>query len=432
MKSVIKFGGTCFGNKNKYKWILDNITSNYINKNIKPIIVVSAISRDSKDSGTTSNLLNLLHKSDYCYLEKIRTDHLSIIDDLELTSDKSLERTILDDFEKIETFSDIGQTVPVSILEENIIKIGERMSSKILHSYFVNNNINNSYLNLENIICNKMLQNEKDIYNDKILNSLKNIMSTEEKDSIITGGYLGSWNSYNGILNVLDRGYSDYTAAMISSAINADKFEVYKESSCIFTLNPAKYKNANIVKNMTYNDLIVLTYCGNEALNKHASEILKKYNIPITIRNAFSNTIEKTEINRYRHDDTIVALTDKDCAVATIDTTEGNIFRKLEKICKNNEVFAYNYNFGKLTIITDPHYREHFNEIVNKDKKIISIIGNFIQNKVGVSRDIFRIVAESNVNIDNIIQTHNHNHMSFVIDSKHSDKVMKNLNKNLF
>ena len=84
MKHVIKLGGTCFGNRVKYEWIANTIKKKYLTKNILPIIVVSAISKDSKEAGTTSNLLNFIKDNNDKYLNKIKDDHLSLVDDLGL------------------------------------------------------------------------------------------------------------------------------------------------------------------------------------------------------------------------------------------------------------------------------------------------------------------------------------------------------------
>lgn len=243
---------------------------------------------------------------------------------------------------------------------------------------------------------------------------------------------MGAWGYYGGILNILDRGYSDYTGAIVSSAIEADKFEVYKESSAIFTLNPVKYKDSKVVEQMTFDDLILLTHCGNEALNKYATHILKKDNIPITIRNAFSDKIVKTEIYNFKNHEGVVALTDKNCCVVTINTSDS--IKNLKIIAEKYNMLAHTYNYGKLSIVIDDFDEGDLDFVgtVHVDKKFISIIGNFITNKVGFARDIFNVIADLNVNLDDIIQTHNQNHMSFVIDSENATKTMETLNKKLF
>ena len=438
MRHVIKFGGTCFGNKNKYQWILETIKKNYIDKNILPVLVVSAISRDSKESGTTSNLLNCLNiQSKPKYLDIIKHDHLSIIDDLNLSDNTILQSKLINNFNEIDVTSNISATIdyiPNELIEENIIKIGERMSSEILNAYFIKNNITSSCINLENIINDTTLNHNTDIYNKSITNKIRSeflAVNYTHQQSLITGGYIGAWGSYGGILNVLERGYSDYTGALVSEAISADKFEVYKESSAIFTLNPTKYVDAKIVKKMTYNDLNLLTKCGNEALNHNATNILKNNNIPITIRNAFSDTLEKTDIYDFKNADSVVALADKNCSILNIDISDLhlNTNETIEYIKNNYQIYACTYSYGKMSLVINECNEDmkHFGELQN-NKKIISIIGNFMTEKVGFASKICKIVSKLNVNL----QTHNTNHMSFVIDSKNSEKIMNQLNKELF
>ena len=52
--------------------------------------------------------------------------------------------------------------------------------------------------------------------------------------------------------------------------------------------------------------------------------------------------------------------------------------------------------------------------------------------KVGFASKIFGIISDINVNLDVICQTHDNNHMSFVIDAANAEKTMNRLNQELF
>ena len=87
----------------------------------------------------------------------------------------------------------------------------------------------------------------------------------------------------------------------------------------------------------------------------------------------------------------------------------------LNRIGDKYQIYAYTYSHGKLSIVIN-ECSEDFGDIedfveLQKNKKIISIIGNFMTGKVGFASKIFGIISDINVNLDDICQTHNNNHM---------------------
>ena len=443
-KQVIKFGGTCLGNKQKYKWIVNEIKTNYVRKQIFPVIVVSAISSKNKEEGTTSNLIKCLSAKDYTpHLDSIKKNHMKLIKDLHLDNTDIYE-SITPKFKEIELLAKSSKLLHYNtnehnnvnhILYENIVKIGEYLSAELMNAYLIQQGLQSSYLNLENIIPSD-LETTINIQDEDISDNIydlyiRSMFNTNQ--AIVTSGYIGNWGNYGGILNVLNRGYSDYTGAMISKAIGANKMIVYKESSAIFTLNPTKYKQAKLVDTMSYDELILLTNAGNEALHKHATDILKKSNISISIRNAFNDTIEETTIGPYTDSQHVVALTDKQCHIVYVPIESIHDMCSILTHLQTNihiDINAISYTQKEISIIISGDIKLldiQPNMNITSDKKFISIIGNHIHNNIGIASKIFYTISKLDVNINNIIQTSSENCLSFVVDENKSEKILETL-----
>ena len=328
-------------------------------------------------------------------------------------------------------------------LYENTIKLGEDLSAEIITTYLNDNGIQTKYLNFSNIIPNYPSQTiniqDTNITNNiyESFNKFSNEVSNKKYNSFVTSGYIGNWGNYGGILNILNRGYTDYTSAMVSKAIQADKMVVYKESSAIFTLNPTKYNNAKIIDKMSFDELILLTNAGNEALHKNATNILKKENIPITIRNAFNNIVEKTDIYSYNNNNKVVALTEKNCYIIYVPilsnemNTINDILIHLDNLNNSIQINAISYTQKEMSIIIsgdiDKLSLKNNNTTITSNKKFISIIGNYMNNNIGIASNIFYNISKLGININNIIQTNSENCISFVVDETDSDKILETL-----
>ena len=215
-KHVLKFGGTCLGDTNKYKWILNELKDNYINKNIFPIVVVSAISPKNKEEGTTSNLIKCLSKEDYSpYLDIIKNTHEKLINRLDLEN-TDIYKKCIPKFKEIEILANSAKLLQYNsknnnhtnhILYENIVKIGEELSAEIMNEYLNKNGLYSDYLDLSNIIPNNC--ENMSIYNKEINENIHDIYTRSlfiSRDLFVVGGYLGNWSN---IFTTNEKNYSN-------------------------------------------------------------------------------------------------------------------------------------------------------------------------------------------------------------------------------
>ncbi|HKY06323.1 MAG TPA: aspartate kinase, partial [Blastocatellia bacterium] len=79
---------------------------------------------------------------------------------------------------------------------------------------------------------------------------------------------------------------SDYTAAIIGAAVEADDIQIWKDVSGLMTADPALFREARTVKLCTFAEAAELTYFGAKVLHPKAIHPAAQKNIPVHIYNS--------------------------------------------------------------------------------------------------------------------------------------------------
>ena len=287
MYHIHKLGGTTVGNYKYYKNIF-KIASNSYN----PIFVVSAINIKNKDFGTTTQLINLYNN--WNKYKDISFD--SMIEDEGLIRNILLSHKYLED--KLEINIDKKETSETIIKEEvikwklemtninninNFIYLGEYLSANILERYLNKKNLLSKKIDLSKILINSKYNINNYKNREKlILDTKKFQLNFNRYQGIpIFTGFFGIGG--NGTYDILGRGYSDTTSAILSSSFNS-QLTVWKESGGVFTGHPFKLKETKQIDKISLNEAIELTEFGNDVLHSSTSQFMKDNNFEIDIK----------------------------------------------------------------------------------------------------------------------------------------------------
>lgn len=100
-------------------------------------------------------------------------------------------------------------------------------------------------------------------------------------------------------ITTLGRGGSDTTAIAVTAVLGADFCEIYSDVKGIYSADPNKVKNAHLLKEIDYNSMAELAFCGAKVLKKEAVEYAKRLNIKISAgetKSSYIGTIVTNEI----------------------------------------------------------------------------------------------------------------------------------------
>ncbi len=92
-----------------------------------------------------------------------------------------------------------------------------------------------------------------------------------------------------GELTTLGRGGSDTTGAAIGAAMRADAVEIFTDVDGIKTADPDYVKKAPTLRTVTYDEVAEMAHLGAKVVHPRAAEIAMHHDIPLWVKNTFSD-----------------------------------------------------------------------------------------------------------------------------------------------
>lgn len=288
--NVLKFGGTSVGTVESLKNVRNIVES----LPSDTVVVVSAL------GGLTDKLIATAKLAadggDWRQeADAIADRHYHIIDSLVREERKSVTlssvNALLDELRRTyEGVSLIGD-LPQKTLDV-IVSLGERMSAPIVAGIVKNARLHNS---LDFIKTEKWF--DKNIADVTLTHDLivKEFSSISEGPHV-TGGFIAQDRDSGEITN-LGRGGSDYTAALIAAALNADMLDIWTDVDGFMTADPRIIKDAKVLPSMSFIESMELCTFGAKVIYPPTIYPVFHKNIPIRILNTFNPTAPGTLIS---------------------------------------------------------------------------------------------------------------------------------------
>ena len=284
---VFKFGGASIKDISSIKNIL-KIISTYNEDRL--VIVVSAM-------GKTTNALELVVHNYFNNKENLQASisevynfHSEIINNL-FEKSHPIFSDISKSFEKLNSFIKANKSPSYSFVYDQIVSIGELLSSRIIHHFLLNNNINCSFIDARNCIkTNSKYRGAKvewDITNEKIKDYI-----SDSKISV-TQGFIGS--DKNNFTVTLGREGSDYSAAIFAYVLNAESLSIWKDVPGLLNADPKFFKNTKLLNQISYSETIELAFYGASIIHPKTLQPLQKKEIPLLVK-SFKNPQSKGTI----------------------------------------------------------------------------------------------------------------------------------------
>lgn len=110
--------------------------------------------------------------------------------------------------------------------------------------------------------------------------------SLQDQHVVIVAGFQGMSEGTKEI-TTLGRGGTDLTATAIAHTLKADSCQIYKDVEGICTADPDIVTNAQVIKRLTWRQLLDLTWNGAGVVHARAAHLALKYRIPLEIRSSF-------------------------------------------------------------------------------------------------------------------------------------------------
>lgn len=118
-------------------------------------------------------------------------------------------------------------------------------------------------------------------------------------------GFQGVFTSEDGLpgaeLTTLGRGGSDTTGSALGAALSAEAVEIYTDVDGIKTADPDAVRNAPTLRRVTYDEVAEIAHLGAKVVHPRAAEIAMAYNIPLWVKNTFTEDEGTVIVPREQH-----------------------------------------------------------------------------------------------------------------------------------
>jgi aspartate kinase len=107
----------------------------------------------------------------------------------------------------------------------------------------------------------------------------------DEGNVVIVAGFQGVSPARE--ITTLGRGGSDTSAVALAAALEADRCEIYSDVRGVYSTDPRKVKEARIIPEMSFEELLELASAGAQVMHSRAVEIAAKYDVDLRLGSAF-------------------------------------------------------------------------------------------------------------------------------------------------
>lgn len=291
---VLKFGGTSVGTAES----LTNVKQIVTACKGQVIVVVSAL------GGVTNQLIQMAdlaeaHSDEWeSILEQVKARHMSVIDAVVPDDRKAQCKTVIEGFISEGLYSYYAmlyannQLPPAykEQLRDAIVSHGEIMSSAIVAS-MIDGAVPHYAPNFIKT---------KDVDYERILDNASFELITKEfggrlEQVHVTQGFIAE-DSTDGKKTNLGRGGSDFTAALIAAALDAEALEIWTDVDGFMTADPRTNPDATVIPQMTYAQAQEMCEAGAKVIYTPTLGPVAFKHIPVWVKNTFNPSAVGTVI----------------------------------------------------------------------------------------------------------------------------------------
>ncbi|UJH66970.1 bifunctional aspartate kinase/homoserine dehydrogenase I [Allomuricauda sp. SCSIO 65647] len=456
---VLKFGGTSVANAENIKRVKSIVANTATDK---VLVVVSAF------GGITDLLietLELASKNDSKYKELFSTlekKHFETVKKLFPPKEQSAilgkVKTDLNALESmVEGAAMIGEITPS--LSDKVVSHGELLSSFIIAEYFKREGLDAVFKDSRELIVTDETNGRAAVFFDETQKNCKDFLDGMEQRVVMLPGFIAA--SKSGKTTTLGRGGSDYTAAILAGAIEAEALEIWTDVSGMFTANPKLVKQAKCIEHISFEEAMELSHFGAKVLYAPTIQPVLGKGIPIHIKNTFAPEDAGTLISKNQNNGGKTVKGISHVENITLLSLEGPGMVGIPGISKRffETLFLENISVVLITQASSEHsicvgiadndaeraakavddaFELEINTkrikpvIVESDLAIIALVGDNMKNHQGLSGKMFSALGKNNVNIRAIAQGASERNVSAVIAKEDVKKALNTLHEEFF
>ena len=445
--TVAKFGGTSVADYQAMLRCANIIKSDNSNR----LVVVSA------SSGVTNLLVRLSQKNvsvieQKDIVESIRAIQVNITQHLSSDVEAQLNQEIDSLLDEL-TQHALTQLLQYSTRTgDAILAFGEQFSSRIFAQVLQSVDIPGEYFNVQQVMKTNSLYGKAVVDLNQLSEQSTQLLAPKLIDKVIvTQGFIGQ--DSQGHTTTLGRGGSDYSAALLTEALNGNNLSIWTDVVGIFTTDPRITDQARAIKEISFGEAAEMATFGAKILHPATLIPAMRQNIPVFVGSSKEPEKGGTQIKQkvdsnptyrsiaLRREQTLVTV--KSPAMLHASGFLAKVFGVLAKhelsidLITTSEISVAltfdNPSGSTQSLITNAVVAEleQLCEVsVEHGLSLVAVIGNGLTCAKGIGQSIFETINDINIRL--ICHGASANNLCFLVNEEDANYVVEKLHNTLF
>lgn len=343
--------------------------------------------------------------------------------------------------------------------KDRVAGFGEWLSSKLFAAWYAEDHGETTWTDSRAIIITDKNFGKATVDVTVTNKRIREYFEQEIKKVYILPGFIAS--SIEGHPTTLGRGGSDYTAAILGAALDADVVEIWTDVSGMMTADPRMVNNIKQIPVISYQEAMELSHFGAKVIYPPTIQPLMKKNIPVWIKNSFQPEDEGTLIHNQPTDhktivagissiNKIVLISLEGTGMIGIPGFSKRLFEALAQAKINVVLITQSssehsicvgieeVNVKGAKMVVDNAFEHEIQQglldplLVERHLSIIAVVGDNMQNHTGISGRMFSALGKNGINIRAIAQGSSERNISAVISTDDVRKAVNVIHEEFF
>lgn len=461
---VMKFGGTSVGSIDAFRQvarIVANISARDAGSQRPGVVVVT-----SAMSGVTNLLIDAATKSASGDLEAHRSSIVTLADKhakvLDALISDPVERDALDthlnrqliEFSRLcDSIAVLGELTPRGL--DVVSGLGERINAPVLAAILRAHGVASEAVDAtEIVVTDGVFGGAEPLMELTTERTRARLLPLTEQGIVpVVTGFVGATQA--GIPTTLGRGGSDYSAAIVGAALDADEIQIWTDVNGVMTADPRIVASARTVSTLSYEEVAELAYYGAKVLHPKTVIPAIQKQIPVRVLNTFEPENQGTVI-RERSDSVeygtvkgitairgMTLLTIAGRGMAGVPGIAARVFGAVAR--SHGNILMISQASSELNICfvvpesaqasAELELRAEFKREIERGDidriegqpniVIVAVVGGGMRGTPGLAAGVFTATAKQGINVIAIAQGSSEANISFVIEEKDAANALR-------
>ncbi|HSS18715.1 MAG TPA: lysine-sensitive aspartokinase 3 [Pyrinomonadaceae bacterium] len=450
--TIMKFGGTSVEGATAFKNAAQIV---FDRRSLRPVVVVSAMAGFT-DALIGSVKLSLVDgpKPALAALEMHFDRHLRVVEALLTTEAQRVRESVAKSRAEISNLLEKAAAggnedrPRRKFFEDAIVSYGERMSAELLAAVLTDNQVQSKAVDARRCV---ITDGEHGCANPLMAETFRH--TSDELEPLIAsdcvpvlGGFIGS--TLSGETTTLGRGGSDYTAALIGAALNANEIQIWTDVAGVLTADPRLVSHARTVPQLSFEEAAELAYFGAKVLHPKTLHPAIERDIPVRICNSRAQETGSTLVigETKKSPQTVKAIAHK-TGTTTVQITSTRMLGAYGFLLKLFEVFAEHKTAVDVVTTSEVSVSLSLDDItslpeivtaleklgsvtIEEKCAIICVVGEGLRSTPGIAARVFSTINDINVSL--ISQGASRINLTFAVEEARVRETVARLHKEFF